>query len=331
MEQMRLRKVIISIESWPIIGTFTIARGSKTAADIIMVTISEDGFIGHGEAVPYPRYNETIGETLASLEAARGLIEAGMPREHIHELDLPKAAQNALDCALWDLAAKQTGTPVWTLAKLQEPKSAITAFTLSLDTPEAMGRAAAAASSRPLLKLKLGREGDVERLHAIREAAPKARLIVDANEGWLPAILPEMLSACENYRVELVEQPLPASNDEALRDLPRTTIICADESAHGRKSLPELKGKYDAINIKLDKTGGLTEALALVHEAKKQDFKIMVGCMLATSLAMAPAFLLAQLADYVDLDGPLLLAKDREPGFTFQGSLMLPPPQTLWG
>jgi len=320
-----LRQVSFTSESWPIAGTFTIARGSKTAADVVIVTITENGFSGRGEAVPYPRYNETVVGALAALEAARPTIEAGLTPQ------LPKAAANALDCALWDLSAKQTGTAAWQLAKLSQPKAVITAFTLSLDTPEAMASAAANASSRPLLKLKLGRDGDVERLHAIREAVPYARLIVDANEGWTPATLPHMLAACEKFKVELVEQPLPAGDDEALRHLPRKTIICADESAHGRKTLHELKGKYDAINIKLDKTGGLTEALALAHEAKTQNFKIMVGCMLATSLAMAPAFLLAQLADYVDLDGPLLLARDRHPGFKFEGSLMLPPPPALWG
>jgi L-Ala-D/L-Glu epimerase len=294
-------------------------------ADVIVVTVTENGFTGRGEAVPYPRYNETVEQALAALKNARHEIEAGLSPE------LPKAAANALDCAIWDLRAKQTGKPAWALAHLNEPKSVITAFTLSLDTPETMARAALAAASRPLLKLKLGRNGDVERLHAIRQAVPHARLIVDANEGWTKATLPTMLAACEKYKVELVEQPLPADDDDALRDLPRSTLICADESAHGRKTLHELNGKYDAINIKLDKTGGLTEALALAHEAKSQDFKIMVGCMLATSLAMAPAFLLAQLADYVDLDGPLLLAKDRGPGFTFDGSLMLPPPRELWG
>jgi L-Ala-D/L-Glu epimerase len=315
--EFNLKTFTYQSESWPIAGTFTIARGSKTAADVIVVTVTENGVTGRGEAVPYPRYNETVAQCLAAL--ARG------------EQNLPKAAANALDCALWDLRAKQTGTPAWQLANLQEPKPVLTAFTLSLDTPENMARNAKAASSRPLLKLKLGRDGDVERLAAIREAVPNARLIVDANEGWTPANLLTMLAACDKYKVELVEQPLPAGDDEALRGMARNTIICADESAHGRKSLHELKGKYDAINIKLDKTGGLTEALLMAEAAKAQDFKIMVGCMLATSLAMAPAFLLAQLADYVDLDGPLLLAKDRVPGFTFEGSLMLPPPQELWG
>lgn len=320
-----MRNLEITSESWPINGTFTIARGSKSAADVVVVKITENGVTGWGEAVPYPRYDETVPQALEALEAARGPIESGLLPE------LPKAAANALDCAVWDLRAKQSGTPVWQLAGLTEPTPVITAYTLSLDTPDVMVAAAKAASSRPLLKLKLGREGDVARLKAIRAAVPSARLIVDANEGWTPANIAEMLEACKTYGVELVEQPLPAANDEALRDLPRDLIICADESAHGRKTLHELKGKYDAINIKLDKTGGLTEALALAHEAKAQNFKIMVGCMLATSLAMAPAFLLAQLADYVDLDGPLLLTKDRDPGFRFEGSLMHPPSRELWG
>ena len=338
-----MRRLEVTSESWPIAGTFTIARGSKTAADVVVVKVAENGVTGRGESVPYPRYDETVPQVVNSLEAARDSIESTLlairhSREsgnpafaRVTELNLPKAAANALDCAIWDLHAKQSGTPVWKLAGLREPTSVITAFTLSLDTPEAMAAAATAAASRPLLKLKLGREGDVARLKAIRAAVPTARLIVDANEGWTPANITEMLAACKFYGVELVEQPLPASNDEALRDLPRDLIICADESAHGRKTLHELKGKYDAINIKLDKTGGLTEALALAHEAKAQNFKIMVGCMLATSLAMAPAFLLAQLADYVDLDGPLLLKQDREPGFRFEGSLMHPPSRALWG
>lgn len=320
-----MRRLEVTSESWPIAGTFTIARGSKSAADVVVVKVTENGITGRGESVPYPRYDETVPQVLDALEAARAAIELGLVTA------LPKAAANALDCALWDLRAKQSGTPVWQLAELNEPTPVITAFTLSLDTPEAMAAAATAAASRPLLKLKLGREGDVARLKAIRAAVPNARLIVDANEGWTPDNITEMLAACKFYGVELVEQPLPAANDEALRGLPRDLIICADESAHGRKTLHELKGKYDAINIKLDKTGGLTGALALAQAAQNQDFKIMVGCMLATSLAMAPAFLLAQLADYVDLDGPLLLANDRKPGIVYHNGIMSPPPPALWG
>ena len=293
--------------------------------------LSENGFVGRGESVPYGRYNETVPQCILALESSRRAIEVGLNQFQVLKLNLPKAAQNALDCATFDLIAKISGIPVWQSQKLQAPIPAITAYTLSLDSPEAMAQAAAKAAHYPLLKLKLGREGDIDRLAAIRAAVPMARLIVDANEGWLPSILPTMLGACEKYRVELVEQPLPAAEDGALRNMPHKTIICADESAHDIAGLAKLKGKYDAINIKLDKTGGLTSALALARAAQGMDFKIMVGCMLATSLAMAPAFLLAQLADYVDLDGPLLLAKDREPGIAYNNGVMSPPPTALWG
>jgi L-alanine-DL-glutamate epimerase-like enolase superfamily enzyme len=238
------------------------------------------------------------------------------------------AARNALDCALWDLEAKRSGTPVWQLAGLaKEPEPIVTAYTLSLDTPEKMAEAAAKSAARPLLKIKLGGDGDDERLRAIRSAAPEARLIIDANEGWKPAELDNRLAVCAETGVELVEQPLPAGDDEALRGLGKTDVlICADESAHGKEDLHKLAGKYTAINIKLDKTGGLTEALALAHAARDQGFEIMIGCMLATSLAMAPGHIIAQMAKVVDLDGPLLLAKDRNPGIRFDGSLMFPPP-----
>jgi L-Ala-D/L-Glu epimerase len=318
-------------ESWPIAGTFTIARGSKTAADVVVVKLTRNGFTGQGECVPYARYNETVPQVLAALETARSAIETLSSREDIATLTLPYAARNALDCAVWDLQCKETGTAAWSMAELAKPHALTTAYTLSIDTPEAMAAAAKAATGRTLLKLKLGRAGDVDRLAAVRAAVPNTRLIVDANEGWLPDILPAMLAACEQYGVELVEQPLPANNDEALRGLHRKTIICADESAHGVDSLKALKGKYDAVNIKLDKTGGLTPALKMAKAAKAEGFKIMVGCMLGTSLSMAPAFLVAQQAEYVDLDGPLLLAKDRNPAITYNGSSMQPPPRALWG
>jgi L-Ala-D/L-Glu epimerase len=318
-------------ESWPIAGTFTIARGSKTAADVVVVTLERDDFKGSGECVPYARYAETVPQVLAALEREKAKIETLPARDTIPSLDLPIAARNALDCAMWDLECKETGSPAWKIAGLDEPHALTTAFTLSLDTPDAMAKAARAAAPRQLLKLKLGRDGDEARLAAVRAAVPKARLIVDANEGWRPAILPKMLAACEANGVELVEQPLPAEDDEALRGMPRKILICADESAHGLESLAGLAGKYDAVNIKLDKTGGLTAALAMAQAARQQNFKIMVGCMLATSLAMAPAFLVGQLADYVDLDGPLLLAQDRNPSIRYEASLMQPPPRELWG
>jgi L-Ala-D/L-Glu epimerase len=315
-------------ESWPIAGGFTIARGSKTTADVVVVRLSRNGFVGRGECVPYARYNETVPQVLSALEASRRDIENGADAS---TLALPFAARNALDCATWDLVCKESGTPAWQRLGLVEPVAQTTAYTLSLDTPDAMAAAAKAATGRNLLKLKLGRDGDVERLRAIRSAVPKARLIVDANEGWSSSILPAMLEVCAETGVELVEQPLPATDDEALRGMPRSTLICADESAHGVESLASLKGKYDAVNIKLDKTGGLTPALAMAKQAKADGFKVMVGCMLATSMAMAPAFVVAQMADYVDLDGPLLLAKDRDHAIQYHGSLMQPPPRALWG
>lgn len=324
-------KLLIAEERWPIAGSFTISRGAKTEAHVVTVTLTEGPHVGRGECVPYPRYDETVPQVMAALEAARPRIEAGIGHEDIPGILAPHAARNALDCALWDLRAKQAGKPVWQLAGLAPPTPVVTAYTLSLDTPDAMGEAAAKAAHRPLLKLKLGREGDAERLKLIRRNAPESRLIVDANEGWTPSNLDEMLRACAGAGVELVEQPLPAGNDEALRSLSRAVTVCADESAHGLDTLDDLCGKYDAINIKLDKTGGLTPAIALAQAARGKNLRIMVGCMLATSLAMAPAVLLTPMADVVDLDGPLLLKKDREPAIRFDGSIMHPAPVKLWG
>ena len=313
-------KLTIQAQSFPINGSFTISRGSKTSADVILVELQDGTATGRGEAVPYARYGETVAQCIAALEAFNGDIST-----------LPKAAQNALDCARWDLAAKQSGTPAFVTAGLTKLNPLITAYTLSLDTPTAMAQAARNAAHFPLLKLKLGRDGDEERLAKIREAVPHARLIVDANEGWNENTLPAMLKACAKYGVELVEQPLPQTHDEMLLNLKRDVIICADESAHDTASLKNLRGKYDAVNIKLDKTGGLTEALRMSAAAKADGFKVMVGCMLASSLAMAPAFIVAQNADYVDLDGPLLLAKDRSPAINYFNGLMQPPPPALWG
>lgn len=324
-------KLTVTRESWPIDGSFTISRGSKTTADVVVVELEQDGAKGRGECVPYARYNETVEGVEVSLEAARGAIEAGIDRISISKLLPFHAARNALDCALWDLEAKRAGKPVWHLARLRQPRPAVTAYTLSLAEPRAMAVAAEAAGTRPLLKLKLGAEGDAERLSLIRKAAPKSRLIVDANEGWSADQLPEILKVCADVGVEMVEQPLPAANDDALSSFESPVVICADESAHGIESLDKLQGKYGAINIKLDKTGGLTPALALAREAEARGLRIMVGCMLATSLAMAPAMLLAQFASVIDLDGPLLLARDRKPGIDYAGSVMYPPAPELWG
>ena len=326
-----MRKLTVAHESWPIAGTFTISRGSKTSAEVVTVTLEEDGAIGRGECVPYARYNETVATAMQALEDARTAIEAGLERDQVALHVSLRSARNALDCALWDLEAKKTGRPVWQLAGLDKPQPAVTAYTLSLDTPDAMATAAAAASDRPLLKLKLGADGDADRLRAIRTAVPDARLIIDANEGWLPDDLPDLFAVCEETGVSLIEQPLPADNDEALREIRHPVTVCADEAAHDSASLDSLIGKYDAVNIKLDKTGGLTEMIAFADAAQAAGLELMIGCMLATSLAMAPALLLATRARVIDLDGPLLLARDRDPGIRFDGSIMHPAPAALWG
>ena len=324
-------KLEVTHESWPIAGAFTISRGSKTTAEVVVVTLTDGDHTGRGECVPYKRYDETIESVMAALQQARSAIEAGISRDDIPALLGPMAARNALDCAMWDLEAKQSGKSVAQLLGISTLKPLLTAFTLSLGTPADMAAAASSATHRPLLKLKLGAEGDVDRLHSIRKAVPMARLVIDANEGWTEATLPSLLATCRDVGVEMVEQPLPAEADQCLASIEHLVPICADESAHGLEGLPALIGKYDAINIKLDKTGGLTPAMALLRQARHHKFGIMVGCMLATSLSMAPAFHLAQEADLVDLDGPLLLRKDRSPALHYDGSLILPPPAGLWG
>jgi L-alanine-DL-glutamate epimerase-like enolase superfamily enzyme len=314
-------------ESFPIRGAFTISRGSKTQSDVVLVEARENGALGRGECVPYPRYDETVAGALAAIAA----LPAGIDRARLQTAMKPGAARNAVDCALWDLEAKRSGVPAWKLAGLPEPRPVVTAYTLSLGEPDTMGRAAAENAHRPLLKLKLGGKGDIARVEAVRRNAPKARLIVDANEGWTPDLLSDHLPAMARLGVELIEQPLPAGRDGALRGMPRAVPVCADESCHGIDTLHELVGMYDAVNVKLDKTGGLTEALAVARAARQLGFQIMVGCMLATSLSMAPALLVAQLARFVDLDGPLLLAKDRPDGIDYRDGLAHPPKPALWG
>jgi len=321
-------------QSWPIAGTFTISRGSKTAADVVSVTVTRGSATGRGECVPYPRYGETVAGVLAELESLANPAPYDLDRSGVPRILQNHAARNALDCALWDLEAKEAGAPVWRLAGLAEPQPAFTAFTLSLGSPEAMAAAAAQAAHRPLLKLKLGRPDDRARLEAVRRAAPDSRLIVDANEGWTGDLLPAMFAACRDVGVELVEQPLPAGDDALLESVARPVPVCADESADDLTSpdrLAQLARRYDAINVKLDKSGGLTPAIAIVREAQRLKLDVMVGCMVGTSLSMAPAFLLADSARWIDLDGPLLLARDREPGIRYEGSLMHPPPRDLWG
>lgn len=326
------RQLSTIVEEWPIAGGFTISRGTKTHATVVVAELSDDGAVGRGECVPYPRYGESVEEVVRTIEAMAPDIAAGMDREELTETMPHGAARNALDCALWDIEAKLSGRRAYDLAGMSGLKPLVTAYTLSLDKPDAMGEAARAAAHRPLIKLKLGGGGDdAARIARVREQAPDSRLIIDANEAWEPDDLEDLLAACAAADVELVEQPLPAGADEALAVIERPVPVCADESVHDRASLIDLIGRYDAINIKLDKAGGLTEALELSHAARNQGFRLMVGCMLATSLAMAPAILVAQDAEWVDLDGPLLLSEDRKPGLQVQGSTLYPPGPELWG
>ena len=322
------------VERYPIAGAFTIARGSKTEAAVLLAALHDSdagGHVGRGEGVPYARYGETTDGCLEALEAVRNKILAGCDRALVQTLLPPGAARNALDCALWDLEAKRARRRVWRLAKLAPPVPVTTAFTLSLAPPEAMAAAARAAADRPILKLKIGGADDVERVAAVRAAAPTCALIVDANEGLTFDDLRRLSPDFERLGVSLIEQPLKAGEDDELRGFSSPVPLCADESLHTRAELAYCAERYDCINIKLDKTGGLTEAIALAAEARALGMKIMVGCMVATSLSMAPALLLAGQADFVDLDGPLLLARDREGGLKYKGSAVGPPPSTLWG
>ena len=324
-------KVKLFDESWPIRGTFTISRGSRTHANVVVVELYQGEYVGRGECVPYARYDESIESVLAELAPLAVKIENGLTRQQMQSLLPAGAARNALDCAYWDLECKKSGQRIWEYLSIAAPKPLITAFTLSLDTPEKMKQAAIENAHRPLLKLKLAGEGDIERVAAVREGSPDARIIVDANEGWDEALYLKVVPELVKLGVEMIEQPMPANKDSALDHLPRPITLCADESCHDRSSLANIIGRYDMINIKTDKTGGLTEALALKKAAEEAGLQVMVGCMLATSLAMAPAFIVAQGVDVVDLDGPLLLAEDREDPIVFDDSLMNVYQPSLWG
>ncbi len=321
----------VASESFPIAGAFTIARGSRTEAVVVTATISDGIHAGRGECVPYQRYGESVATVSAALEGQRARLDAGGGHENLTAGMSAGAARNALDCALWDFAAKRAGKRVWELAGIAAPEPVTTCYTLSLGTPETMEAAARAASHRPLFKIKLGAEGDAERIAAVRHGAPDSALVVDANEGWNAGNIAANIAACHAAGVRLIEQPLPAADDAMLAGFKSPVMICADESVHDLATLGEVSKRYGAINIKLDKTGGLTEALAMAEAAKALDVKIMVGCMLGTSLAMAPALLIAAGAAWVDLDGPLLLARDRIPGLEFRGSLLMPYGPELWG
>ncbi len=325
------RILSVAVERFPIAGTFTISRGAKTEAVVVTATISDGKATGRGECVPYARYGESVDSVTSAIEGVRAEVEAGCDRGALQTLLPAGAARNALDCALWDFDAKRLGVPAFQMAGLHRLAPATTAYTLSVGTPEAMAEAAAKAADRPVLKIKLAGAGDPARIAAVRAAAPDAQLIVDANEAWAEADLEGHFAACAAAGVALVEQPLPAGQDAALARVKRPIPVCADESVHDRAGLAALKDRYDAVNIKLDKTGGLTEALALAAEAERLAFSLFVGCMVGTSLAMAPAMLLAGRAQFVDLDGPLLLARDRSPGLVYEGSIVHPPAADLWG
>ena len=319
--------ITVTPDTFRIARTFTISRGSKTHAHVLTVRITRGGFTGWGECVPYARY----GESLESVTAAILALPEGITRQALQDAMPPGAARNAVDCALWDLEAKTAGLRAWDIAGLPSPRPVQVAFTLSLDTPEEMRAQAAANAHRPLLKIKLGTPDDMPRLEAVRAGAPQSTLIVDANEGWTPQVYTDLAPHLLRLGVAMVEQPLPAGADDMLGEIARPLPVCADESCHGADSLAALKGKYDLVNLKLDKTGGLTEALAMAQAARAQGFEIMAGCMVGSSLAMAPAVLIGQMAAFVDLDGPLLLARDREPGLLYEGSTLEPPSPALWG
>ena len=328
-----MSKLTLSVREdvFPVDGVFTISRGSRTEIHAVTVTLSDGDVTGWAECMPYGRYDETVEGVVETIRSVASDLANGMGRLALQDRLPAGAARNGLDCAFWDLEAKRSGVPVHQLAGLAQPGPIETAYTLSLATPETMREQAAKNADRPLLKVKLGNDGDLERIRAVRQGAPKSTIIVDANEGWSAAQYAEMAPVLAELGVALVEQPLPADADDALSGLERPVPVCADESCHTRASLTELLGKYDVINIKLDKTGGLTEALALREAALNAGLGIMVGCMLGTSLAMAPAILVAQGARVADLDGPLLLAKDRDAPITYHGSRMSPPDRRLWG
>lgn len=324
---MNRLQVDIKTESFPLAEVFTISRGSRTHAQVLSVNITQNNITGRGECVPYQHYSETTNGVKKQIQS----LPPEFDRLSLQELLPAGAARNAVDCALWDLEAKTRKKRIWELAGLPKPGPEITAFTLSLDTPERMRAAAVRHAHRPLLKIKLGTPDDMQRLEAVRAGAPESNIIVDANEGWTAEVYKELAPHLIRLGVTMVEQPLPAGDDALLEEINRSLPVCADESCHDRKSLPELKGRYDMINIKLDKTGGLTEALALRQQARAEGYDIMVGCMVGSSLAMAPAVLVAQKATITDLDGPLLLAKDREAPLKFDEDGIHPPTIELWG
>lgn len=326
-----MRSLTVREEHWPLASAFVIARGAKTEAHVLVVEIAEGGVVGRGEATPYARYGQTMDGEIARIEALRGAVEGGLSRQDLQDLAPSGAARNALDCALWDLEAKRSGVPAWKAAGRSRLDPVKTSYTISLDTPEAMARAARAVARRPFLKLKIGGRDDLDRVIAVREAAPKSRLVVDANEGLQFDDLVRLAQDFARLDVKMIEQPLKAGEDDVLEGYESPVLLCADESLHTRAELAVCARRYGAVNVKLDKAGGLTEALEVVAQARALGLQVMAGCMVATSLAMAPAMIIAQGADVVDLDGPLLLARDRQPGLAYDGALIHPTPPELWG
>ncbi len=326
-----IRSLKASDERWPLAQPFVISRGAKTEAHVVTVEITQAGARGRGEAVPYPRFGESVEGVLGQIETVRDKVQSGCDRTELQTLLPAGAARNALDCALWDLEAKRTGTPAYVIAGRRRLDPVKTAYTISLGSPEAMADAARAAARRPMLKLKIGGGDDLDRVRAVREAAPRTRLIIDANEAFAFEDLAEIAGELAALEVKLIEQPLPAGEDEALEGFDSPVPLCADESLHTRADLDAVARRYACVNVKLDKAGGLTEALALAEAARARGLMTMAGSMLATSLAMAPAMILAQGAEFVDLDGPLLLARDRRPGLVILGSMIEPPRPELWG
>lgn len=322
----------IGQEVWPLNQPFRISRGIRTEARVVVVTASDGEHTGRGEAVPSRRYGESVPSVIAQLLPVFSKGEKEIQRHQFQEILPAGAARNALDCALWDLEAKTSAKRVWELAHLPVVNQVTTAFTISLDTPEKMATDVKAHAGAPILKLKLGGDDlDLARVESVRHQAPSARLLIDANEAWSPQHYEKIVPELVRLGVELIEQPFPANQDDVLKDLEHPIPVCADESCHTTADLPRLQNFYEAINVKLDKTGGLTEALHLTASARENGFKILFGCMVCTSLGIAPARLLARATDYVDLDGPLLLAKDRDYGLHYQnGQVSLPSPE-LWG
>ncbi len=321
----------VRTERYPLSVPFTISRGTRTHAEVVVVTLTDGTIVAQGEGVPNARYGEDLQSATAEIEKALPLLIEGAGRAQIAKRMKHGAARNAVDCALWDLEAKRSGKTIATLAGLPPSKPVTTVYTLSLGTPDVMGKQAAEQAQRPILKLKLGGAGDVERVRAVRANAPNCVLVADANEAWTAALFAEMIAPIRDCGLAMLEQPLPAGKDEDLHSLPRLIPICADESCHDRSDLKDLLGKYDMINIKLDKTGGLTEALALASDARDYGFGLMVGCMVGTSLSMAPTHLIAQMCKYTDIDAPLLLSQDRPHGLRYVGSIVEPPDSALWG